>query len=546
MPSAFVNRADTSRIPLGVHPDTTSPHRRGSGAGIGRRRTKERHMYGIRTARTRHLIATCAGLVLGITACGGDDSTTARSDPGGVGSATTLGQPAGTPAPTTEERNTVPDTTVGEAEPPPETTSDESWRDDAVAWCQRSSERLAAIAPPESNEDVARLVRELIAGRELDSESLPDWPAEVSGVNLNEVSATQDRWMDVASEQLAAGNIGALGDPPFADNAWGSTDRSIEGAATMATALAIAGVECGPANPELMSKADLSVPIADAWQLETGFGSVWVSSRVDETVHRLDAVTGEELAEIQVDSLPIKLQPASGRMILRTEDAYVAIDPATDAVVATLHKSDVGPNADRSWAVDDALWICDGHRMHRYDPVTFEPVTTIELGFECGQVYATDDLVIPWSYNQDPGESGASVAAFVDPASNQTLATVDLPADVNVPIVLNDRVVFPPSGSEPLVVVDRVTWTATSRTDIGVGSGSQAAFDGESIYIITAGAEHDIAVVDAETLEVTDTIPAFEFAPPFDGGVNSIAVSPGAVWVVNNSANLLQRFDRPA
>ena len=81
-------------------------------------------------------------------------------------------------------------------------------------------------------------------------------------------------------------------------------------------------------------------------------------------------------------------------------------------------------------------------------------MTTIELGFDCGQVYATDDLVIPWSYNQDPGESGASVAAFVDPATNQIAATIPLPADVNVPIVLDDKVLFPPLGSEPAVVVD--------------------------------------------------------------------------------------------
>ena len=30
-----------------------------------------------------------------------------------------------------------------------------------------------------------------------------------------------------------------------------------------------------------------------------------------------------------------------------------------------------------------------------------------------------------------------------------------------------------------------------------------------------------------------------------NGSVNSIASGPGALWVVNSKANLLQRFDRP-
>ena len=135
-------------------------------------------------------------------------------------------------------------------------------------------------------------------------------------------------------------------------------------------------------------------------------------------------------------------------MIVRTEDAYMAIDPATNSVVATLAKADVGPAADRRWAVDGALWICDGQRLHRYDPVTFAPTGPIELGFDCGQVYATDDLVIPWTYNQDPGESGTSVAAFVDPATNQSRDDRP-PADVNVPIVLDDAVFFPAQRWNP-------------------------------------------------------------------------------------------------
>jgi hypothetical protein len=516
-------------------------------------------MHRIPNLRTSLILATSLSCSVAFAACGSDEATTDQPADGVSESTAAVGVAVTEPPDATGPDATAPDadppdtdppdaTVVDTEPPPPETTIDDGWREDAVAWCQQGADGLAAIAPPASNEDVARLVQDHIAMRDASgSNPVPVWPAELSEppTDLDELVATQDEWIDVAAEQLAAGNVGALGDPSFAENAWGSVDHSVERGVTIATVLAIAGVRCGPADPALIAQADLNVPIPDAWQLETGFGSVWVSSREDVAVHRVDPDTGEQLAVIDVDSLPIKLQPADGRMILRTENAYVAIDPATNAVVDTLAMADVGPAAGRSWAVDGGLWICDGQRLHRYDPVSFEPVTTIELGFDCGQVYATGDLVIPWSYNQDPGESGASVAAFIDPATNEIAATIDLPADVNVPVVLDDKVLFPPSGSEPAVVVDRATWTVTSRIDVGEGSGSQPAFDGTSVYIITVGDEHNVTVVDTETLEVTETIDAFEFDAPFDGGVNSIAAGPGAIWVVNSRANLLQRFDRP-
>jgi hypothetical protein len=483
------------------------------------------------------LLVLALSMAIGIVACGNDDVAVEPSEP--TAAPTAASEPSATEPPDTTVADTV--------QPQTSTTIDESWRSDATAWCEQASADLAAVAPPSSNEDVARFVGDFIALADASSaDTVPDWPAELAeGPYALDVLVHQQRdWIGRAEQQLAAGNVGDFATPEFADTAWGSIDFYLENSASIATVLAIHGVRCGPADPALIAQADLNVPIADAWQLETGFGSVWVSSRTTQAVHRIDPDSGEEVAVIDMDSTPVKLQPANGRMIVRTDDAYVAIDPATNAVVGTLAKADVGMNAGRSWAVDDALWICDGQRLHRYEPTTFAPVTTVELGFDCGQVLATDELVIPWTYDQDPGESGTSVAAFIDPATNRIEATVDLPADVNVPIVLDDQVLFPPRGAEPAVVVDRATWSVTSRADFGEAGGSQAAYDGTSVYVITVGNEQNIAVVDPETYEITETIPAFEFSAPFDGSVNSIASSPGAVWVVNSKANLLQRFDR--
>ena len=69
------------------------------------------------------------------------------------------------------------------------------------------------------------------------------------------------------------------------------------------------------------------------------------------------------------------------------------------------------------------MWICDGQRVHRYDPTTLQPVTAIELTFDCGNVHATSDLVITWSYN-DPA------CAAIDPVTD-----VDLPFDIGKPTI---------------------------------------------------------------------------------------------------------------
>jgi hypothetical protein len=226
-------------------------------------------------------------------------------------------------------------------------------------------------------------------------------------------------------------------------------------------------------------------------------------------------------------------------MIVRTDDTYAAIDPATNAVAATLRKGDVGPDADRSWAIDGAMWICDGQRLHRYDPATFEPTgVVVELGIDCGQVYATHDLVVAWNHNDDEGESGISAAAFVDPATNQVLATTPLPGDVHVPIVLDGAVFFPANRGSVSAVVDRPTWQVTATPDYGRWTGgSQAAFDGNSIYLIAEGV--DVLVIDAGTFEVTGVIEPLSI----NTWINSLATSDGALWVGTSNTGILQRFD---
>jgi hypothetical protein len=347
------------------------------------------------------------------------------------------------------------------------------------------------------------------------------------------VAKRADRALAEAERAAAAGDV----------TAYDSIDLYANLLEHAAGLLTVAGAECAP-EPERAANASLNVPVFSAYQLATGFGSVWASQAFGETITRVDPDSGEVLATIDVGSRPFRLQSADGRMIVRTEYAYVAVDPATNTVAATLPKPDVGPAADLSHAVDGAMWICDGQRLHRYDPATFAPTGThIELGIDCGNVVATADLVVAWNYNGDPGESGNSTAVFIDPATNKVLATTALPMDATIPVVLDDAVFFPGNSFVPdnagNAVVDRATWAIVATPDYGRTIGRNTAFDGRSIYIIADN--RDVLVVDAHTYELTDVIEPLTIV----SATTALAAGPRALWVAVNGVGILQRFDIP-
>ena len=96
---------------------------------------------------------------------------------------------------------------------------------------------------------------------------------------------------------------------------------------------------------------------------------------------------------------------------------------------------------------------------------------------------------------------------------------------------------LPGHQSSTAIVVDRATWTITATPDLGRPTRcSLCGYDGTSIYIATDDSDQlDVLVVDATTFEVTDTIETL--------GANSIVAADGALWVVDTTYGVLQRFD---
>jgi hypothetical protein len=484
---------------------------------------------------TQRLVAATMGCAMSLAACGSADPATDAATDTRVATSATVAADTTEPSPTVASTDPLAPTST-------EVAVDDSWRDDAAVLCTDVGSVMMGMAPPSSPDDVARYVRDHARVRDLVVAADIEYPAELTEDPYDVPSLVDavDDYMTLALEQLEAGNVD--GDE-YSDTALGSADFVRDLTFQIGTVYTIAGVRCGLGDPARTAQAALNVPIFSAFQVSTGFDSVWVSDRANKQVHRVDPGTGEVVATIDVGAIPVRLQPADGRMVVRTADDYQFIDPALNTVVATLPKTEVGPAANRAWAVDGALWICDGQRLHRYDPTTLQPIAAIELGFDCGNVHATDDLVIPWTYNEDAGESGTSTAALVDPATNSVTGTIALPVDVGKPTVIGDNVFFPAIEGSTSVVIDRVSGAITSTPDIGrpYVHSSDSAYDGTHLYVIVEG--RDIAVVDPATFEIVDTIKPMDLDPPLGVQVNALALGPDALWVVNDQSSILQRFD---
>lgn len=488
-------------------------------------------------------LSTIRGAVVGaiamlvVAACGSDSdrgdepaATPVASVPASPDSVVPVTDPpseAATPAVTDPPGSAPPEP----SDPPQPDVAMDEFREAVAANCTSAVESLAGA--PEHDGTIENIEAQLAVLRTVDAsfEEVPT-PSDLVAQRDELIGSASDAAGAALQRAEAAAAVGDV------DTAADAIDAYFGHVSSIAGRWAMLGAECYGADPTRIENADLTVPLdLGAEQLNAGFGSIWISQLHGETVVRVDPESGEIIATIDVGARPLKLQPADGRMWVRTRDEFVGIDAETNEVDALIAKADVGASANRNWAIDGTMWICDDHLLHRYDPTTLEQVAVIELDISCNFVYATDDLVVVWTYDEDPSESGTSATTMIDPSSNTVLATVELPVDVLFPAVFDDAVYFAGNLNRTSVLVDRSTWTVSKTAELPrVTGGGGVATDGASVYVPTHDSETaDVFVVDPTTLEVIDTIEPVN--------VNGVLSDDGALWVTHQRYNLLQRFD---
>jgi DNA-binding beta-propeller fold protein YncE len=486
--------------------------------------------------------ALMCGVALTFVACGGDDDGAASISAAPITTPQITTSPIDASAPSTIPRSTslpasstAPTTQAPTTQAPTASSSPTISAGDLQSQVAEICDPARFAALPITGGDPQR-VGEVLAFLAADRDALApieslSVPTELAAgfESVLEASASAREALEAAEQAAAAGDL--LDAERLVSRHFAHL-RSISGR------LALMGVSCGDAVAARAVTADLNVALdLHAEQTNVGYGSVWVSQKRGDNVVRVDPSSGEILATIDVGTDPLKLQPADGRMWVRTLGEYVAIDAATNTVVARLPKADVGTLANRNFAIDGAMWICDGHQLHRFDPTSLARVATIDVDVRCDFVYATPDLTLVWTVNEEPGESGESATAVIDPDTNEVVTTLGLPIDVVWPVVFDDSVFFGGQLNTAAVVIDRSTWTVRSTIELpDVVGGGGIATDGISIYVPTRGEQPwNVLVLDAATYEVIDTI------EPLD--VNGVAVLDGSLWVTNPFQNILQRFD---
>lgn len=434
----------------------------------------------------------------------------------------------------TDLSTTSPPTT---AAPATDSTVDDvemaEFAQDAADRCDRGGSALASLPPPDGTIETLNAQIAILQEWRAEAAALP--PVEVPAALADQAAELEA--IDAAADAALADAAGAAatGDVQAASAALG---RHLDAAGATAARLAIMGVPCDIADPVRAASAAVNVLLElNASQINVGFGSVWVSETDNATVVRIEPETGEILARIDVADGPLKLQPADGMIWVRTSDRYERIDPATNTVDATLLKADVGPAANRNWALDGVMWICDGRTLHRYDLSTMQPVASVDVGIDCDYVYATSELVVVWVYNDDPSLAADPATVMIDPATNEVLATIALPAQMVFPAILDDSVFFAGNGNSTAVTIDRSTWTIAATYDLGrTTGGGGIVTDGTSIFVPTdEQSPNDVLVVDTSSFDVVGVV------EPLD--VNHLALLDGSLWITDGTFDVVQRFD---
>jgi streptogramin lyase len=226
--------------------------------------------------------------------------------------------------------------------------------------------------------------------------------------------------------------------------------------------------------------------------MEEGFGSLWAGDCVDNTLLRIDAVTGKLVATIRLpfailgESSVAASEDGVWMLSTGTQPDLVRIDPATNKV-ADVFKAPNGATAVR--AGNGSLWItrAQAGQLLRLDPATGDELAQIEVG--PGSAFLAVGEGGVWTL----GSTGEVV--HVDPVTDSVVATI-------------------PTGAP------------VEHGDIAVGGGYVWARISQSLF--------------AQIDPATDTV-VTRYGPPSEGS-GGIDGDEQAVWVSDYLAQTLWRL----
>jgi len=320
-----------------------------------------------------------------------------------------------------------------------------------------------------------------------------------------------------STESPPAPESNASGSAPFASVAASPTAGDVGAVGTLVatlpthsprdveTAFGSVWVSNGPAatvtriDPSTRSAiATISVP-DPASVLAAGDHAMWLTSYPGNSLTRIDANTNTATKTVSLASAgsgPVGVTVADGFVWVANHDgspvtSVAKVDPSTMAIVDVIpvgSSSDSGP----SWLAFGAgsVWtdVPSLNAVVRIDPKTDKVIATTPVAGACGAVAATDAAV--WvAGGSDDG--CAPVIERIDPKTNHVRATIDLPSGANPLAIDPDSVWFGMAGA--VGRVDPAADTVTGQLSVpGTPFGEAVGFgfvwlsdrDSDAVYVV--------------------------------------------------------------
>ncbi len=227
-----------------------------------------------------------------------------------------------------------------------------------------------------------------------------------------------------------------------------------------------------PDSGKVLAEVKVNRPAA---AMAAGFGSVWVASRGDKSVVRIDTKTNAAAASVPVTVWDSESSLAAGEggvwLVTDRKGVLTRIDPETNKVAAGVV---VKANSTAAAAGFGAVWVSntgdpkakENGSVQRVDPKTNAVVATIEVRGQPRFLAAGEGAV--WVLNQADGS-----VSRIDPATNKVVATVEVgAAGFGGDIAAGEGAVWVRGDKVLLAVIDPKTNAVARRYGPPQGSGA--------------------------------------------------------------------------